>query len=84
MLDNGVDNRLAELVLGGDINSLFDVGDQDPFGHGWCQFVMPVHAAGLIFNKIQGFFDFTDIMIITAHLGEKRVGTDITGGRFNH
>ncbi len=45
---------------------------------------MFVFSITLILNEIKGFVYFPDIVVITAHLGQQRVGIDFRGSGFNH
>jgi hypothetical protein len=83
MLLDGVNNHLAQLVLFGYLNAVFDMGDQNQTGHGRCQFVMFVSTTGLVFDKIERFSHLTDIVVVAAYLGPQRVGADFSRRRLN-
>ncbi len=83
VLPDGVDNILAEFVLSGNFDPFFDMGNQDQAGHGWCQFVMFVFAVCLIFNEIQWFIYFTDIMVVPADFGKQMIGANFRCCRFH-
>ena len=70
VLPDSVDDYLAEFVFPGYFHAIFDMGYQNKAGHGWRQFIMLVFAGFLIFNEIQRFFAFADIMIIPADFGQ--------------
>ena len=80
MLLDGVDNRLAQLVLPGNLDAVLDMGDEDQTGHGGRQLVVLVFAGGLVFDEIQRLFHFADVVVISAHFGQQRIGADFGGG----
>ena len=67
VLADGIGDHLTQFIFSGDFNPIFNVGNQDQTRHGRRKFVMPISAFSLVFNEIQGFLYFTDIMIIPAN-----------------
>ena len=83
VLLDGVDDGLSQLVLPSQLYTGLDVRDQDQARHGRCQLVMPVLSIDLVFYEIEGLLELADVMVVAAHLGQKRVGADIGGSGFH-
>ena len=76
MLSDGVDDKVTQFVFPGNLHTVFDMGDQNQAGHGRCQMVVFIYTTFLVFDEIQRFLNFTDIVIIPADFGQQVVRTN--------
>ena len=84
MLLDGIDDGLTQLIFPGHLHTIFDMRNQNQARHGWGELVMPVDTIFLVFNKIEGFFDLADIMVISTHFCQQRIGSNFRCGRLHH
>ena len=61
-----VDDCLPKLVLPGHFHTISDMGSEDQARHGWRQPVVSILTSYLVFDKIKGLVDLTNIMIVAA------------------
>ena len=76
MLGDKINDGGVQPVLFRELDTFDDMIRNDQPAHGGLDVIVLVIPEHLVFRKIFGLDQFSDIMIISAHAGQKRVGAD--------
>jgi len=84
MLPNNIGYLSAKFAGCREFASILDMGDDYQRTHPGGKFIVPVFSLALVFDEIEWFFDFADVMVIGADLAENGIGADCLRCCFNH
>jgi hypothetical protein len=70
VLADDVNDGFAQAVLPCQLDALFDMGDENQTAHRRGKLLMAILTIKLVFDEINRFLDFADIMIIGGNLGQ--------------
>ena len=71
-------------VFLGNLNAVLDVSDDNQLAHGRRKLGVAAGRTQFVLDKVIGFVDLSDVMIISADSAQKSVSPDRLGARFSY
>ena len=74
-----IDDRLGQIVLAAQVNTVLDVADDDQRAHRGGQLGVPASRANLVLDKVVRFEHLADVVKISSDADQKGIGPDAFG-----